>query len=269
MKRRTLLTAVAMSSTGFAGCVGDSDEDIGEADEDGSNGATVEGDESDENRTEPPDIESECGNVGPDEVTYERCDNRIVRVIDLPERAECEARAVIDADQCGTADDLLLPSVINIESSYLRYEGMYYAVEVTEEEAPKTLCLTERRPTFQDAVTLENRRNDDVTVRVRIESEETDAAIFDSELEFDAGEVVRLDEEATFTYGVYHATLEGDDLPEDGAWELTWELNYAFETGDGYPLELDDHGLFEDPVSRNHTYGPCTWDEEGQVTTGD
>ncbi len=129
--------------------------------------------------------------------------------------------------------------------------------------------LAEALPTFEESVTLENRMKDGVTIDVHVEHEETREVLVSETVELDPDETITLNDDVTFPYGTYHATVDGDDLAEDGTWEITWELDQRFEAGYAYPLELDDHGIFEDPVDRDSSHGPCTWNDEGEVSTGD
>ncbi|TYT60449.1 hypothetical protein [Natrialba swarupiae] len=109
----------------------------------------------------------------------------------------------------------------------------------------------------------------DVTVHIRIEHEDTSDVLLEETVEFDVEEHVTLNDDVEFPYGEYQAEFDGDDLPEQDTWEIAWELDWAYETGDDYPVQLDDHGVFIDPVARNTSFGPCSWDGDGSVSSGD
>ena len=245
MKRRGLLAGVVASTVTVAGCLGDSDGDT-------DNSETRTNDESDD-----------------DTVEYEQCPHRIVRVTDLPSPAKEEALAAIENDGAEFDDGPYLPDVIDINEAYLLHEDRYYAVELPDLENGRSIYLTEMLPVFAERVILENRMDTDVTVSLRIEREGTSDPLLEETVELDADEHVTLNDDVGFPYGDYHAEFDGDDLSEQGTWEISWELDWAYETGDDYPIQLDDQGVFVDPVARNTSYGPCSWDEEGSVSSGD
>lgn len=237
MNRRALLLGMATASASLSGCVG---------------GAI--------NNPENPQDDSS-------RVAYERCDNRIVRVSNLPEPARTEAETSIDHSHFETEDDPLLPELIRVDSAYLRHDETYYQVTVDERTSFTRIHLDESIPVFEESVTLENWIDDRITIEVEIHHEELDNIIFSEQLDLEPSERVTLNEEIAFPYGTYEATVVGESLPKSG-WQHTWELDQRFESGYAYPLELDDHGLFADPIDRDSSVGPCSWNEDGEVSTG-
>lgn len=200
---------------------------------------------------------------------FEQCPHRIVRVSDLPSPAESEALEAINEQETQIDGDPYLPAVIDIDSAYLRYEDQYYAVEHTETDNGVQLALIETLPTFRESVVLENQTESAVAVDVQIEHKKTDELLVEKTVELSADEQATLNSDVTFPYGTYQAEFDVEQLPDDGSWEPSWELNWAYETGDDYPLELDENGVFVDPTARNTNYGPCSWDDDGSVTSGD
>lgn len=245
MKRRRFVAGVAASTVIVAGCLGDSN---GETDD--SQAGT-----SDESGDKP--------------VEYDQCPHRIVRVSDLPSPAEAEALAAIENNQSEFDDGPHLPDVIDINEAYLLHEDSYYAVEIPDMENGRPIYLTEMLPVFADRVILENMLDTDITARLRIEHEGMNDVLLEETVEIDVDEHVTLNDDIGFPYGEYHAEFNGDDLSEQATWEISWELDWAYETGDDYPIQLDDQGVFIDPVARNTSYGPCSWDEDGSVSSGD
>ena len=249
MKRRSLLAGTAVAAVCVAGCLSDDGEpgyddgrgDSGEDDGDGS---------------------------GVDAVAYEQCENRIVRVSRLPEPAEQEALAALEDDGYETDGEPVLAEVIDVDEAYLEHDEVYYEVDIETDGDTTRVHLTTALPTFREDVVLENVTDDELTVDVRVEHEETDDVLLEETFTLAAGGSVTLTDEIEFSFGTYHATLDGDDLAEDGTWEIEWELDQRFESGYAYPLQLDEHGVFEDPVDRDSSDGPCTWNEEGEVSTG-
>lgn len=251
MKRRDLLAG----STGLTVLVG---------------GCLRGGDVGDTPAGEPSDDDGSdrSGDEATDDVAYERCENRVVHVSRLPEPAQEETLAAISDDGYETDDDLLLPDVILIDDAYLEDDDVYYEPTVTDDGDTMLIDLSETLPTFEEEVTLENLTGEDRTVDISIEHEETDEVLLEETITLEVGESVTLSDDVEFPYGTYHGKIEGDDLAEDGSWEITWELDPRFESGYDYPLELDDNGVFEDPVDRDSTDGPCVWDDDGTVNTG-
>lgn len=251
MRRRTLLVGVSTATTLLAGCLGNGSGNLSDPAADGSAS------------------EGNCiTSSGVSEGEFEQCPHRIVRVTDLPSRAEGEATSALNDDQLDADGSLVLPDVIAIGETFLFDQGAYFAIDLTDREEEVELCLTERQPIFQNDVVLENHTKEPTTIELRIEHEVTDSVLIESSIELDEDDEVVLNDERDFPYGTYHAEVGGDELSEGGAWEITWELNWAHETGSAYPVQLDDHGLFVDPESRNSMFGPCTWDDDGDVDTG-
>lgn len=247
MERRMVLAGIATSAVLVEGCLGDDDEFTE------SSGCVTGG-------------IANGNDAGA--VEYERCPHRIVRVSDLPSPAEAEALAAIEDHENETDGGPYLPNVIAIDEAYLLHEDSYYAVELAEAENGARICLTETLPTFRESVTLENWMDTDVTVSVRIEHEETNEVLLEETVELDVDGHVTLNDEVDFPYGSYHAEFDGDGLAEEDTWETSWKLNWAYETGDDYPVQLDGHGVFLDPVARNSSFGPCSWDDDDDVSTG-
>ncbi len=122
MKRRELLAGIALSTTALAGCLG------GNGDGDG-NPRESDDEDSDAETGDDGDIGDDGGDAS-DDVEYDRCENRIVRISNLPEPAETEALAAIENDVYETDDELLLAEVILVDDAYLRHDDRYYEVKI-------------------------------------------------------------------------------------------------------------------------------------------
>lgn len=95
MKRRDIMAGICVTTAGFAGCLSGPLQDLANGD------------------SEPSD----------DERGRKRCDH-IATVSTLPNRAKIEAQAAIEDGAYETTDELLLPEVFDIDTSYLRtYDG--------------------------------------------------------------------------------------------------------------------------------------------------
>ena len=248
MNRRTLLAGVSFSTVVVAGCIGGNavrgvtpTEDRGDADDD----------QSDDEDTHAP-------------VEYERCDNRIVRVHRLPDPAEEEATTAIEEGAYETDGDVLLAEVIHVEDVYLRHHGVYYEPTITEDGGITRVTVTETRPVFEESVTLENMLDAEVTIEIRVEHEETDELLVEETRVVEAGDTITFNDEDSFPYGSYHVTVTRNGRSDD----VSFSLDQRFESGVAFPVELDENGLFVDPVDRDSSHGPCSWDETGEVSTG-
>lgn len=256
MERRTFLAGISASAGLAAGCLATTDDDTG-----GLQEGTDDEDNDSNERTGCATSDTAPGNGTAD---YERCPHRIVRISDLPAPAETEALSAIEDGREEFEGEPVLPDVISIDEAYLLHENIYYSVDLTETEDDTQICLTEELPIFTESVVLENWMDTAVTVGIHIEHEETNEEFVEKTVELDVDEQVTLNDDVDFPYGTYEAEFDGDDR-----WEISWKLNWAYETGDDYPVQLDDHGVFLDPVARNSTFGPCSWDDDGDVSAGD
>lgn len=261
MERRTFLTGISASAGLLAGCLASTDDDTRSLEE-GTNDEDDDSDESDGCATGDPAAEDGTAD-------YERCPHRIVRISDLPAAAETQALAAIEDGRDEFDGEPLLPDVISVDDAFLLHENSYYRVELTETENHTQICLTEELPIFAESVVLENWMDTAVTVDVHIEHEETNKELVTKTVDLDGDDHITLNDDVDFPYGTYEAEFDGDDLSEEGAWDISWELNWAYETDNDYPVQLDDHGVFVDPVARNSMFGPCSWDDDGDVSTGD
>ena len=233
MKRRALLASIAVSTTVVAGCLSGDDDTTDTTDDDTT-----------------------------DTTAYERCDNRIVLVSNLPDSAADEARTAIEHGVYETDGGLVLADVMRVEDAYLEDDGAYYRPTVSEENDVTALAATREWPTFERDVLLENATGDDVTADLHVEHEQTHETVLEAHLDLEPGEELSLNEDVAFPYGDYRAELTG----EEWALEDSWELNWHFEAGP-YPIDLTDDGLFEDPIDRASGETHCRWDE-GDVSTG-
>ena len=277
MKRREILAGVTASAALVAGCLSEStnerdDSGNGSRENDGDNGLNDDdGDAFGETVGEGTDCAADRGESEDenDDVEYERCQKRIVRVSDLPEPAACEALTAIEDGEYETEDELRLSSVIAVDEAFLKHDDRYYEVAVTTDESVTSVHLQEALPSFEESVILENYLDEPLTVDVRVEHEETDTVLVSDTVGLDTDDHVTLNADVEFPYGTYHAEIDGRDPSETVDWEISWELNYAFEVGHEYPLQLDEHGIFPDPAARNSTYGQCSWTDDGDVTHHD
>lgn len=243
MHRRTFLTGVVIGSISASGCLGN-----------------VDNPSSDSGRNTGGDDQS-------DPVEFEQCENRIVQVDSLPPPIYEEATAALDDDVYETDDELLLSSVVK-EDAYLHTGDEYYTIEIVDEEDTTVLALEESVPVFTEDVFLENQTNAAVEFELVIKRRNSGVTIVEATLTLDAGERVVLSDGVEFYYGKYRAEVDGEEFPEDGSREVTWELNQDFETGYAYPIHIDENGIFIDPVDQDSSFGPCSWDETGDVSTG-
>ncbi|WP_124191305.1 hypothetical protein [Natrarchaeobius oligotrophus] len=260
MKRRTLLGSVSVSVAPFAGCLSAIGTENGESDDGDDDSADEPA--GDDDSADEPDGESTA------DVDYERCENRIVSVSNVPEPAADEATTAVDDGEYETDGELLLPEVIAVDDAYLSRDDEYYRAEIAENADATILRLTEAVPVFAEPVTLENVTDETVSVTLTVTREESDEVVLEEADDLEPADRIVLNEDVEFHYGTYRMEVDGDDLSEDGTWDLTWELDQRFESGYEYPIELDDHGVFEDPVDRDSTHGPCSWTDDGEVRTG-
>lgn len=243
MKRRPILAALA-GSVAWVGCLGDATVRDDEAGDDGSGTSPSDGATLDTH--------------------YERCENRIVRISQLPEEAASEAHAAIEEGSYESDDPPLLTAVIRMDEAYLLDDETYYRPATTTDDEATILTLEESLPAFQEPVTLENMLAEEVTFDLRIEHERSDDVVLEESMTLAPDERVTLTDEEPFPFGTYQATVEGEDLYA----EVSWTLDQRYESGYAFPIELDDNGLFTDPVDRDSSYGPCSWGDDGTVSTG-
>lgn len=218
MNRRSVLgSIVALSGSGLAGCAGLLDGDAG----DGGIGR------SDGDGTWPP----------PE--SYDRCPRLVIRVDELPEPARREVETALDEGRYETTDDLYLPHLMDPRESYLQVEDVHYRADVEADGSAARLELAEATPSKGVySVAVVNRRDDPVTVDVRITYLPEDALLLEASEPLEAGERSGIGQFER-RLGTYRAEVDAGEAAETFTWredEHTDPLaTIVVEEGGAYP----------------------------------
>jgi len=253
LTRRRLLRQgsgiTALSMAGFAGCVGDP-----QSSEDSSSS------EDSDDPQSPEDFET-CGAV-------------TINIEALPDPARTEVETALENGQYETDEELYLPHLMDIDTSYLlpdtwvyrRAEVAYQAV-VSQDGATNTLELEEAVPTHgEKPLGIRNEGDEQVTVEVHIKRLRTDETLYEETLTIDSGSKT---ETAAFNreigeHGEYQLTITSEDqitVPNweevgDDGWTIQWR-EYSDERPRSY-IELNGE---PEPHPQLHLYQCASWAE--------
>ncbi|THE64956.1 hypothetical protein D8Y22_10105 [Salinadaptatus halalkaliphilus] len=242
MHRRSLLAALGASGAVLSGCLTshgpDDGSDGGETNDTGSDDGP-NGDGSDSRSTTTG---YEACTAGPE----------VVPVSNLPPAAETEATTAIETDAYETDGDLILESLVDLESYHLIQGGSYYEATVERDDGETRLVLEPSLPTASH-LEVENATDESVSLGVRVElGGET---LLDREVSLDPGEERPL-ADADYRYGSYRADLETDKQAET----LEWRVNESI----WQPVIVvtpEEIRLRQDVAEIVY----CDWDDEGRL----
>ncbi|WP_254762082.1 hypothetical protein [Natrinema marinum] len=188
----------------------------------------------------------------------------IVSLDRLPDPATDEAMAAIEGDTYETDGELILPSVIEIDESYLmRHESerTYYDMSVETDEGATWLRAEERLPEA-DTVSVKNTSETDLTVDIRLEHE--NELLVEETVALDANRTTWLDgDDAEYRYGSYRAEVvvhDGDErVDETIEWSVTdWSHQPDIRIT---PREVTLRGAVSEKA-------PCEWNDSGELVSG-
>ncbi|WP_290813861.1 hypothetical protein [Halovivax sp.] len=246
MKRRSLLAGVGTTTAALAGCLS------GAVGEDESDGGEV--------------------------VESERCGREFVGVDSaFPAAAETELAVALEEGVYETEDDLVVPKIIDVDETYLRESGTFYAVEVEAEGDVNRFRIEETLPETEP-VAIRNNAESDFTFDVRIEYAATTDREVDVETEGEllveesvtvpAGREVELGGDVEYRYGMYRAVIEVAEL------ELrtgeTWRMWPEYAEHGTIQLNSEKE-VFYSHVAEYHPDGEaveCEWTDDGELVAG-
>lgn len=230
MNRRSFLSIGVASGSLFAGCLG----------------------------TSPDEEESGTGTT--ESKTYEECPLDILGIGSLPEPAEIEVLTALENGSYETDEELVLETVMDTDSSVLRYDEEYYRYyePIVETRNDTTVLeLDETNPDTNETLQLVNRtdKTQATTLRMRLEDE----TVFTDEFKLEADETVTVsDEDVDFRYGRYRVEVESVTVST----EITWEID---EFGSGYFLEVTEDGASISGPEDSVDPMLCRWDSDGNL----
>lgn len=230
MDRRAFLTGLGGAATaGVAGCIGN-----------------LPG------ITPPPD-------------SFEQCETLTVGIEQLPDPARNEVETAYENDQYETGDELYLPNVIDIETTYIERDSEYFLQATVESsEGTNRLTVSRTTPTWgESSLDLTNDTDDPHTVGIRVLrqqnwQEDEEELVVETTVELDDDETVTIGE-FDRKFGVYsaEATINGS------VYQTTWEE----EASQGVLRELGisrrdgDIELLPEQQPHVHADGfDCDWD---------
>ncbi len=223
MNRRDLLAGAGLTVTAVAGCLSADDED--------------------------------------EEVEYEECPTRSdVRVSNLPDTAEEEARSAIEDGEYETNDDPLLLDVINVKDTYLRTDGSYYTIDVETDDGVTRLHGEEtlrEGPAFELITSLE-----DVTPDIRIEHARDDLleepVLVDEQLELDKSSIVAVFDENNYLGEHQFEVKIGDsEVIEKSHTVHRGDSGTFISISDDREVDIYPTGVVDRTV--------CRWNDDGEV----
>lgn len=258
MKHREVLARISLGTSVVAGCLHDDQQ----ADENTRNADT-------EDDAEQADANANSGDTEVEYSEFEMCDHGFAPVDQLPEPAEKEAKAAIEKGAYTTTDELLLPEVIDTDSTYLEVGGLpnnYYEPVVTRDGETTRLQVTEALPARADSIRIDNRVAEDITIAARVEhgNEELldDPVLVADEITVEAETKVTLD--GTEYFGEYHVQFEVKEFDlsaEDG-----WSVSKNSPSHKSLILHSDEELVMGASVSGGGLLS-CGWDDEGNVVS--
>lgn len=225
MNRRGLLgTIVALSGGGLAGCAGGLEGDSADGDPAGDGSG-------DPDRAEPDET--------PRPESYDRCPRLVIRVDELPEPARREVETALSDGHYETSGDLYLPHLLDPRESYIEGEDGHYRVEIDERGATTRLELVEATPNKgSHPLAVENRRDDSLTVDIRITYLPEDAIVLDESASIEPGERSVVGGFERYL-GEYRAEVDAGDVVETLTWREEEHVDpfatVVIEGEDAYP----------------------------------
>ena len=199
MDRRALLATMSVGAVSLAGCV--------------SNLSGV---------TPPPD-------------SFEQCDTLTIGIEQLPDPAQNEVETALENPgeeppkdgHYETEDELYLPHVIDIETTYLERSSDYFQADVESIGETNRLTLSRETPTLGTrALNLENHTEDPQTIEIRIWRLRDD----DDDRELVLETTTEIDEGETITVGEFDRRF-GDYLAEGTINGTTHQTTWQEEAG--------------------------------------
>lgn len=230
MERRTLLATMGVGAVSLAGCI-----------------SRLPG------QTPSPD-------------SFEQCETLTVRIEQLPEPAQNEVTATFDGGYYETDDELYLPHVIDIETTYLERSSDYFlkaGVESTDGTARLTLSRT--TPSWGTySLDFSNNTEDPHTVELRIlrlpNWEDNGEVIAEETLEIEGDEVISIGEfDRKFGKYLAEATINGTTP------RLTWREEAAKGPLGSMGISKSDSEVELLPDAQPHTHADgfdCEWDPD-------
>lgn len=256
MKRREVLASIGLGSSVVAGCLRD-DQQVNENTSNANN----------EHDAEQADETVNSDNTEVEYSEFEMCDYGFAPVNQLPEPAEKEAKAAIREGAYTTTDELLLPELIDIDTTYLEVGGLpnnYYEPVVTRDGETTRLQVKEALPARAGSIRIDNRLAEDVTIAARVEhgNEELldDPVLVDDEITVEAETKVTLD--GTEYFGEYHVQFELKEL--DLSEEDRWSVSKNSPSHKSLIVSSDEELVMGWAVSGGGLLS-CGWDSEGNV----
>ncbi|AGB36524.1 hypothetical protein [Natronococcus occultus] len=239
MKRRKLLASIGLGTSVVAGCLSDDEQD---------GGNTSSGD----NEVKYSD--------------YEVCDHEWAPVNRLPEPAEEETVAAIEGGKYETTDELLLPELIDIGTTYITDSGAYYEPAVTEDGEVSQLQVEETLPREGRELTVKNRLKEDVSIDIRIEHEHSEGKLLDDPVLIDEQIKIEARSQTTVSNTDYFGEYTGEFAVSELnlSTEETWRVHENASTK-GLWITSDEELRFEALYVRDETPF-CQWDEDGNLT---
>lgn len=205
--------------------------------------------------------------ITPPPDSFEQCDTLTIPIEWLPDPAENETETAYTDGQYETDDELYLPHVIDIESTYLEREHMsdyFLKADVESRDGVNRLTLSRTTPSWGErSLDLENDAEGQHTVEVRVsrlpnwERDDTEVVI-ETTVEIDEDETIEI---GTFerTFGEYSAEVTIDGMTD----KKTWEESSSESPLSEVTISQVDGGVELEPDIRpeSHMYGvDCDWD---------
>lgn len=189
---------------------------------------------------------------------YEECPRTVVEMSELPGSARAEAMNALEDNGYESYGRLTLEEVLDVDRSYVQYDGNYYTVAVERTGNRHRVKLSESPPPEAEPVELQNGLDEAVTIDVTVSRDDSTFLKETVELGADDSdrEVVQLGPDADWRYGRYHLSVEGDEV--DPA-QRTFRI---YEFLDPIELVLGD-GVVRQPTDLE-TF-KCEWKFDGAV----